>query len=56
MPTQDLLVMIGSLYIAKVVYEVLLTPITYLIVNRLKRAEGVDVYDIGVRYNPFRIE
>lgn len=43
-------------YIAKVLYEVAATPLTYLVVNTLKRAEGVDVYDDGVNFNPFHRE
>ena len=42
-----------SVYLFKVIYEVVATPLTYLIVNRLKRAEGIDVYDRGISYNPF---
>src|SRR5262245_21948962 len=45
--------MIGSGYLAKVVYEAAATPVTYLIVNALKRAEGVDVYDTDTNFNPF---
>src|SRR5947207_10330684 len=37
--------LIVSGYVGKVLYEALATPLTYLIVNKLKRAEGVDVYD-----------
>jgi len=37
----------------KVAYEVLATPLTYYIVNRLKRAEGIDTFDDGISYNPF---
>lgn len=40
-------------YIFKVVYEVLATPVTYAVVNRVKKAEGVDTFDHGVDYNPF---
>ncbi len=40
-------------YIAKVTYEAAATPLTYLVVNTLKRVEGVDVYDEGVDFNPF---
>jgi len=29
--------------------------LTYAIVGRLKAAEGVDVYDIGTDFNPFRL-
>jgi uncharacterized integral membrane protein (TIGR00697 family) len=32
----------------KVGYETIATPLTYAIVNYLKRSEGIDVYDVGV--------
>lgn len=40
-------------YIGKVLYEICATPLTYLIVNKLKRAEGVDVFDRETNFNPF---
>jgi hypothetical protein len=48
--------LIVSGYFAKVLYEALATPLTYLVVNFLKRAEGVDVYDRGTNFNPFASE
>ena len=33
---------------------VLLTPVTYAVVGWLKRREGVDVYDEGTDFTPFR--
>jgi uncharacterized integral membrane protein (TIGR00697 family) len=45
--------LILSGYIGKVLYEVLATPVTYLVVNKLKRAEGMDPFDFGTRFNPF---
>ncbi len=50
---RHLLVMIGSSYGFKVVYEVVATPLTYLVVGWLKRAEGVDAWDAGTNFNPF---
>lgn len=38
----------------KVGWEALLTPVTYLAVGWLKRREGVDVYDDGTDFTPFR--
>lgn len=55
MPFSALVSLILSIYIFKVAYEILATPITYVIVNRLKRAEGIDVYDRGISYNPFHL-
>jgi queuosine precursor transporter len=40
-------------YLFKVAYEVVLTPVTYLVVRRIKRREGVDTFDVKVAYNPF---
>ncbi|MCU1284327.1 MAG: hypothetical protein JWO13_677 [Acidobacteriales bacterium] len=45
--------LIVSGYVTKVAYEVLATPLTYLVVNSLKKAEGVDVYDRDTNFNPF---
>jgi uncharacterized integral membrane protein (TIGR00697 family) len=45
--------LIVSGYIFKVVYEVLATPLTYWIVNFLKRTEGVDFFDRRTNFNPF---
>jgi uncharacterized integral membrane protein (TIGR00697 family) len=42
-------------YLLKVTWEVVLTPVTYMIVNGLKRAEAVDVYDIGTDFTPFSL-
>ena len=36
----------------KVSLEAILTPVTYFSVWKLKKAEGVDVYDEGVKYRP----
>jgi len=45
--------LIFSGYIGKVLYEAAMTPVTYLVVNGLKRAEGVDVYDVATNFSPF---
>jgi uncharacterized integral membrane protein (TIGR00697 family) len=51
-----LLSMIAAQYIFKVVYEILVTPLTYLVVGWVKKKEAVDVYDWGVKYTPFSLE
>jgi uncharacterized integral membrane protein (TIGR00697 family) len=38
----------------KVAWEVVLTPLTYVVVGALKRAEGVDVFDHQTDFTPFR--
>ena len=49
----NILVTAASGYAIKVAYEALATPLTYAVVNGLKRAEGLDVYDEGTDFNPF---
>ncbi len=39
-------------WLLKSAYEVLVTPLTYLVVGFLKRAEGLDTYDYDTRWNP----
>lgn len=41
-------------WIAKVLWEIFLTPVTYAVVGRLKRSEGVDVFDEGTDFTPFK--
>jgi uncharacterized integral membrane protein (TIGR00697 family) len=43
-----------SQFILKVSWEVILTPVTYVVVGWLKRREGMDVYDVGTDFTPFR--
>jgi uncharacterized integral membrane protein (TIGR00697 family) len=45
--------LIFSGYVGKVLYEAAATPLTYAVVNALKRAEGVDVYDVATNFSPF---
>ncbi len=42
-------------YVFKVTYEVVATPLTYWVVNSLKRSEGVNYFDQGTDFNPFAI-
>jgi uncharacterized integral membrane protein (TIGR00697 family) len=41
-------------YIFKVGVEAIMTPVTYRVVNRLKRLENVDYYDYDTNFNPFK--
>ena len=42
-------------WIAKSMYEIIATPLTYLVVNWLKRTERMDIYDAPRSLNPFGI-
>lgn len=50
-----LLSIIISNYLFKTGFEALVTPLTYLVVNTLKRVENEDYYDVDTDFNPFRV-
>ena len=52
-PIRTLANIIVTGYLLKVGYEVLATPITYLVMGRLKAAEHSDAFDRDVDFNPF---
>ena len=54
-PNDVLLSLIGFQWLFKVCYETAATPLTYLVVNYLKRHEGIDVYDRDTKFNPFAL-
>jgi uncharacterized integral membrane protein (TIGR00697 family) len=49
-----ILILIVSGYGGKVLYEALATPVTYAVVNWLKKVEGVDIMDVDTDFNPFK--
>ncbi|WP_293940817.1 queuosine precursor transporter [Sphingomonas sp.] len=49
---QVLTVMVTN-WLLKVLWEVVLTPVTYAVVGFLKTREGVDVFDTGTDFSPF---
>jgi queuosine precursor transporter len=51
---QTLLVVLFTQWVLKVGWEAILTPVTYAAVGWLKRREGMDVYDEGTDFTPFR--
>jgi uncharacterized integral membrane protein (TIGR00697 family) len=47
--------MIATGYLLKVGYEVLATPLTYLVIHWLKRVEEADAFDRHENFNPFSL-
>lgn len=54
-PAAGLPTIIVAQWLTKTVYEIIATPLTYRIVNYLKKKEGVDVYDYNTDFNPISI-
>ena len=51
----DLGLTILGQWLLKSLYEVIATPLTYAIVNHLKRVEGLDTYDYDTNFSPLAI-
>ncbi|MCP5386334.1 MAG: queuosine precursor transporter [Novosphingobium sp.] len=50
---QQVLTVMVTNWALKVLWEALLTPVTYAVVGYLKAREGVDVFDTGTDFSPF---
>jgi queuosine precursor transporter len=55
MPGSALFTGIIAGWVIKTMVETLLMPVTYLIVHKVKKIEGVDYYDNDTNFNPFSI-
>lgn len=55
LPPELMVALFVSNYVFKVGVEVAFTPITYAIVNFLKKRENEDYYDRGTNFNPFSL-
>lgn len=51
--TADVLSVIVINWLLKVLWEAILTPVTYVVVGKLKQAEGVDLFDTDTDFSPF---
>jgi uncharacterized integral membrane protein (TIGR00697 family) len=54
--TKTVIILMFTQWVLKVAWEALLTPVTYAVVGWLKRKEGVDVFDRGTDFTPFRAD
>jgi hypothetical protein len=55
-PNEQLFAVIVTQYLFKTIWEAVMMPATSRVVAFLKRVEGVDHYDRGTDFNPFRLK
>jgi queuosine precursor transporter len=55
-PNEALPTVMVAQFLTKTLVEIVFTPVTYLVVGFLKRAEGEDYYDRTTDFNPFKLE
>lgn len=54
-PEAALLSAMLTQWLFKVAYETIATPATYIVINFIKRKEGIDVYDRDISFNPLSL-
>ena len=54
-PFKALLPMMLAQVTFKVCYEIVILPLTSIVVRKVKKSEGTDVFDNGISYNPFKL-
>ncbi len=54
--TSDIIKVTLVQYLLKTSWEVVMTPVTYQVVNFLKRKENEDYYDRDTKFNPFTVK
>ena len=51
---ENVLLLSGAAYGCKLFYQLLLTPLSYPVVNFLKQQENLDIFDHHTRFNPLK--
>lgn len=54
-PVKALALMMIAQVSVKVLYEIIILPVTALVVRKVKAYEGIDTFDEGISYNPFKL-
>lgn len=54
-PVNALMMMVLTQALIKTAYEIIILPVTIVVVNKIKKAEGEEAFDNTVSYNPFRL-
>ena len=55
LPFRGIISLMATQVFVKILYEVIVLPLTNLVVRKVKSVEGLDTFDTSISYNPFRI-
>lgn len=54
-PAKELLMMVLAQTFIKTAYEIVVLPVTILVVNKVKKVESETAFDSNISYNPFKL-
>ena len=52
---REMITLMITQIVLKTLYEIIILPVTNVVVHRLKKFENLDTFDKSISYNPFRI-
>jgi queuosine precursor transporter len=55
-PVKQLVVMALAQTFIKTAYEIIILPVTIIVVNKVKKVENENVFDTDISYNPFKLK
>lgn len=55
-PAKAIAGMIVTQALIKTVYEIVILPVTIVVVRKIKQIEGIDTFDYDISYNPFSMK
>lgn len=55
-PTKQIFIMAAAQTFVKTAYEIIILPVTILVVNKVKRIENENTFDDNISYNPFKLK
>jgi len=50
----NLIMMIATQATIRIIYEIILYPLTKIVIGKIKKAENIDAIDENIQYNPFK--
>lgn len=56
LPLRGIIGLMITQVFVKTGYELVILPVTAIVVKKIKQIEGIDTYDRGISYNPFKLK
>jgi len=56
LPNHVLIILVCLAYLKKIIFQIILYPPSYALINFLKRSEGIDIFDFKTNFSPFSMD
>lgn len=55
-PNTEIMYLMLKVYVACIIYEIISLPFSVYLINKIKVAEEIDIYDFDINYSPFSLD